>query len=197
MILPRLDEPTRYRGLYVFDFGEWCAVGYTALEIETLLESEQYRSGKVYRIHRAWPDGRMELRGVSSDRFQLESGMFFTRADAAAARRDFEHLAAAAEANPPPGRMKLHLAHRAGGCQSPSDCVTAMIYPAEYEEEMSEWLTKIGFDGGDTAEGGVSHVTDYLRQNVHVIDRRQFWGTSSAQRTRDEILCSVRRAVQR
>ena len=47
MKLPQLTDPDRYEGLYVFDFGEQCAVGYTASEIAVLLESERYRNGKV------------------------------------------------------------------------------------------------------------------------------------------------------
>ena len=61
MKMPELTSADKYAGLYVFDFGEQAAVGYTAEEIAVLLESEKYRTGKVYRIHRALPDGTMEL----------------------------------------------------------------------------------------------------------------------------------------
>ena len=42
-----------------------------------LLESEHYRDGKVYKIHKATPDGRIELKGLPNETFQLEAGMFF------------------------------------------------------------------------------------------------------------------------
>ncbi len=77
MILPHVDNPPRLCGLYVYDFGDWTAVGYTAEEIAILLDDVTCRGGTVYKIHRATPDGRMELRGVSPRRFNLESGMFF------------------------------------------------------------------------------------------------------------------------
>ena len=90
MILPRVDDPQKLAGLYVYDFGEWTTVGYTAEEIAILLEHEIYRDGKVYKIHRASPDGQFELRGVSPQRFNAESGMFFHRAELDPARQDFE-----------------------------------------------------------------------------------------------------------
>ena len=49
MTIPSLEQPERYSGLYVFDFGQWTAVGYTADEVERLLESEAYRE----RLRRA------------------------------------------------------------------------------------------------------------------------------------------------
>ncbi|MBM4025140.1 MAG: hypothetical protein FJ280_06975, partial [Planctomycetes bacterium] len=64
MKLPRLEKPDRYQGLYVFDFGDHTGVGFTAEEAAELLESERYKEGKVYKIQRAFPDGRMELRAV-------------------------------------------------------------------------------------------------------------------------------------
>ncbi len=99
-------------GLYAFDFGAWTSVGYTVEEIAMLLESEQYRTGKVYQIVRADPDGRMELRGVSTDRFALEAGMFFYRSESAAAWDDFHQLVQLAERTAPPARCFVQLADR-------------------------------------------------------------------------------------
>lgn len=197
MKLPAVENPERYRGLYVFDFGEWTAVGYTADEIETLLQSEKYRGGAVYRIHRAYPDGRMELRGVAPERFHFESGMFFRRAELADARRDFDALLAAAERQPPPSRAYVHLAE----CRDPGAAgrfLTALVYPAESDEDVAEWLLGVGFWGGDQVEGGVSHVTNYYDDLVRVIERRQLWSAAThSVRSAEEVLASVRRAVQR
>jgi len=77
MKLPKLQKADRYVGLYVLDFGEHTAVGFTAQEAAELLESEKYKNCKVYKIHKAYPDGRVELKGVNSGIFQLEMGMFF------------------------------------------------------------------------------------------------------------------------
>jgi len=48
-----------------------------AEEVAEILDSEKYKDCKVYKIHRAYPDGRMELKGVRSGQFQLEAGMLF------------------------------------------------------------------------------------------------------------------------
>ncbi|MCG3128587.1 MAG: hypothetical protein CHACPFDD_03476 [Phycisphaerae bacterium] len=194
MKLPRLDDPPRFQGLYVFDFGEWCAVGYTAEEIATLLESEQFRGGKVYRIQRAWPDGRMELRGVTPDRFQLESGMFFGRAGQSDALRDFHELAALADRLPPPCRARVQVAElESAACRF----VTALLYPAEYDDDVGAWLTRGGFNGGDTAEGGISLVGAFEAAAKTMLDRRQLWPAGAAARSREELFASVRRALQR
>ncbi len=196
MVLPELEQPTRYQGLYVYDFGQWCAVGYTADEIAVLIESEQYRGGKTYKIHRATPDGRMELRGISAERFQLESGMFFPRSELTDARADFESLRSAAECTPPPCRARLHLADR--GEAHSARFVVALVFPAEYEDDMGRWLLAVDYQGGDLAEGGISHAAQYNEESLTVLDRRQLWPSSTqSSRSAEEVLAGVRRAVQR
>lgn len=193
--LPRLEEPARYRGLYLFDFGDWTATGYTAEEIAVLLESEQYRDGKVYRIERVAPDGGMELRGVAPERFQFESGMFFQRASRAPAEQDFAALQQAASERPGPCRAILQLAELDGADRP---YVTALIYPAEHDADVARWLVDLNFKGGGVVEGGVSHVTDFYQQPKDILRREQLWSESHiAARSREEILGSVRKAVQR
>jgi len=197
MILPHVNNPERFRGLYVYDFGEWTAVGYTADEIAILLEHERYRDGKIYKIHRTSPNGQMELRGVSPQRFKLESGMFFYRRELEPARADFEALRAAAERTPPPCRAFLHLADRSADA-SPQRYVTVLVFPAEYESEIGDWLTAVAFYGGDLAEGGSSHVTNHYGEQKTILDRQQLWSRPAIpSRSRDEVLATVRQAVQR
>jgi hypothetical protein len=197
MKLPTLDQPHRYRGLYVFNFGEWTAVGYTAEEVAVLLESDEYRAGKVYKIVRATPDGQMELRGVAAERFQLESGLFFNRADLDAARADFAELVRLGQAQGAPCRAFVHLADR-GEREGVARYVTALIYPAEYEDEMAQWLERAGYCGGDIAEGGSSHVANYYAAEKVVLQRQQLWSHPAIQsRSADQVLGSVRQAVQR
>jgi len=192
-----LRQPQRYQGLYVFDFGAWSAVGYTAREVALLLEQERYRDGKVYRIERVAPDGSMELRGVSADRFQLETGMFFYDDDLDAARRDFAALRSAGAHAPPPCRVALQLADR-GPVAARGRYVIAMILPAEHEQDIGRWLTEIGYAGGAWAEGGISHATNYQDEAKAVLDRAQLWGAESlASRSAEEVLASVREPVQR
>src|SRR4030042_1910394 len=134
MKLPELEKPDKYVGLYVFDFGDHTGVGCTAEEVAELLESEKYKDSKVYKIHRAWPDGRLELKGVPAERFQLEAGMFFYSSELKMARRDFKELVSLAVRAAPPGRAKVHLAK-----YSDRKFVVALIYPAEYDDEFSSW----------------------------------------------------------
>lgn len=197
MKLPTLEDPARYAGLYVFDFGAWCAVGYTAEEIAALYESERYRTGKAYRIRRAAPDGQIELQGVTPERFELESGVFCYRDDEDAARSDFAALQRLAEQTPPPTRAFAHLADR-GEEPLRGRYVVALIYPAEHDEVMGRWLLEANYAGGDTVEGGPSCVTNYYEDEKQILDRAQLWSSSTiSSRSRDEIYASVRQAVQR
>lgn len=198
MKLPRLTEPQRYQGLFVFDFGDWTAVGYTAEEISALLDSEEYREGKVYRIQRAWPDGRMELRGVSSDRLHLESGLFFHRSDQSEAREDYVALLEAAKLQVPPCRTFVQLAELPTGDGGAPKYATALIYPSEFDEDISAWLLDQRYAGGDFVEGGVSQVTDYYRLDKTILEREQLWSANSARsRSAEQVLATVRHAVQR
>jgi hypothetical protein len=196
MRLPSVTDPERYRGLYVYDFGAWSALGYTAEEIAVLLESDAYGHGKAFKIVRATPDGQLELRGVPAERFQVESGMFFTRSSVDLAEADFDELVALARAGAP-CRAYAQLADR-GPTAGERRFVTALIYPAEYEDEMSRWLLDADYAGGELAEGGPSHVTNYFAEDHTVLRREQFWSTTATPaRERDEVLASVRQAVQR
>ena len=123
MKLPELDRPEKYVGLYVFDFGDHAGVGFTAQEVAELLESEKYRNGKVYKIHKAYPDGKLELRGVQAQVFELEAGMFFYGGDLETAKGDFKRLVGLAVRTAPPCRAKVHLAKHGD-----AEFVVAMIY---------------------------------------------------------------------
>ena len=194
MRLPALTTAERYVGLYVFDFGDQVAVGYTADEIAVLLESEKYVEGKVYRIHRALPDGTMELQGVPRRKFQLEDGLLFYRAQAEAARAEYDELIELASDEPPPCRMKVQLARIEGAKHKH---LAAIIFPAEFTHDVSDWLIRIGFEGGDFVEGGPSQVTDYYAAHPVVIDRRQLWPADSDSRSAQEVLATTHLAVQR
>jgi len=193
MKLPKLEKPDRYEGLYVFDFGDHAGVGFTAEEVAELLDNERYREGKVYRVHRAFPDGRLELKGVPAERFQLEAGMFFYATDEATARNDFKHLVDMAVRTMPPCRAKVHLAKRGD-----DQYVVALIYPAEHDEEISSWLLEGDYRTSGPAEGGVGAVERYYGNACEILDRQQLFGAGDdASRTGQELLESVTRAVQR
>jgi len=193
MKLPQLEKPNKYTGLYVFDFGDHAGVGFTAEEVAELLETERYRHGKVYKIHRAYPDGKMELKAVSAQTFDLESGLIFYCADESQARGDFKRLVDSAVKSEPPCRAKVHLARYAE-----DKLATALIYPAEYEDEVSHWLADRGYRTIGPVEGGVGAVERYYQDAPDILERHQLFGSGeSLSRTGDELLLSLARAVQR
>jgi hypothetical protein len=179
--------------LYVFDFGDHAGVGFTAEEVAELLESEKYKDGKVYKIHRAYPDGRLELKGVLAETFQLEAGMFFYSNDLETSRKDFKALVNLAVKAAPPCRAKVHL-----GRYNDNEFVVALVYPAEYDAEVSSWLLDGRYKTAGVAEGGVSAVQRYYDRQAEILDRHQLFGKSeSISRTGTELLASVKLAVQR
>ncbi len=193
MKLPKLEKPDRYQGLYVFDFGDHVGVGFTAEEVAELLDSERYQEGKVYKIHRAYPDGRLELRGVPAAKFLLEAGMLFYSTDEATARGDFKRLVDVAIRSAPPCRAKVHLAKYAR-----DKFAVAVIYPAERDDEINSWMLAGEFRTAGPAEGGVGAVERYYRDRPEILDQHQlFEAGENISRTGEELLASAARAVQR
>lgn len=193
MKLPEVQNSEKYVGLYVVDFGDHSGTGFTAQEVAELLESERFEHIKVYKIHNAYPDGRMELKGIPSQTFQLERGMFFYSGDLESAQANFKQLVDLAVKLAPPARAKVHLAK-----YGEEEFVTALIYPAEYDGEFSRWLTDGGYKTAGAAEGGVEAVQRYYDQSPQVLDRHQLFGKSAYEsRTGEELLASVKLAVQR
>ena len=189
--MPEIKNPDKYVGLFVVDFGDSSSVGFTAREVAQLLESEKFKDITVYKIHRALPDGRMELKGVPNETFQLEAGMFFYSNDAADAAGDFERLIDLSQSAP--ARAKIHLAKYAD-----SSFATALIYPAEYDDEFSRWLIDCDYKTAGQAAGGISMVQAYYDQAPEILRRHQIFDQQAhADRTREELLASVKMAVQR
>jgi len=188
-----LQKPDKYVGLYIFDFGDHAGVGFTAREVAELLESEKYKHGKAYKIHRAYPDGKLELKGVPAETFQLEAGMFFYSSDLETARRDFKTLVDLAVRAAPPCRAKVHLAKF-----TDDKFAVAFIYPAEYDDEVSSWLSEGDYKTSGAAEGGTGAVQKYYDSAAEILDRHQLFAKSeSISRTGEELLASVKLAVQR
>ncbi len=193
MKLPKLEKPDKYIGLYIFDFGEHVGVGFTAQEVAELLESEKYKDGKVYKIHRAYPDGKLELKGVPTQTFQLEAGMFFYSNDLGTATKDFKQLINLAVQTAPPCRAKVHLTK-----YSDEKFVVAMIYPDEYDDEVSSWLLEGRYKTTGAAEGSAGAVQRYYDQAPEILERHQLFGKFEYEsRTGEELLASVKLAVQR
>lgn len=192
MKLPDIKNADKYTGLYVVDFGDHCGVGFTAEEVAELLESEQFADVQVYKVHRANPDDTMELKGVPHQTFQLEAGMFFYAADETTARDDFERLAAWADTQLPPARSKIHLANLG------ESFITALIYPAEYDDAFSKWLLDGNYRTSGQVEGGTSQVQKYYDMQPNILDRKQLWPQASIEHLQGEVLFeATKRAVVR
>jgi hypothetical protein len=183
MKLPKLQKPDKYVGLYIFDFGEHAGIGFTAQEVAELLESEKYKNGKVYKIHKAYPDGKLELKGIRAEVFQLETGMFFYSNGLETAKADFKALVNLAIEIGPPCRAKLHLAK-----YSDNKFAAALIYPAEYDDEISRWLLDGEYKTTGAAEGGIEAVQRYYDVKPQILDRHQLFGKSEFEsRTGEEL----------
>jgi hypothetical protein len=193
MKLPELKESKKYVGLYVVDFGDNTGVGFTADEVAEILESERYKDCKVYKIHNAYPDGRLELKGVRSEIFQLEAGVFFYEDSHIGAKSDFKRLVSVAVQSPPPCRAKVHLAKYSGGKYA-----TVLIYPAEYDDEISRWLLDNDYKTKGAAEGGIGAVERYYQAKPEILERHQLTGQQAIEsRSGEELLANLKVAVQR
>jgi hypothetical protein len=194
MLLPSLENPQAYQGLFVIDFGDSTSVGYTAAEVAMLLEMERFQSAKVYRIHSASPDGRIELLGVPVSRFMLESGVFFYSRTPEEARVAFDTLGLLAESHPIPSRAKLQYAAFPGASYPHA---AGLIYPAEFDSDWSGWLIRVAFSGGEICDAGISAVSDWNDQ-AKVSGSIQLWGAvDRGARPLAELIESVGVSLQR
>jgi len=193
MKLPELENPKEYIGLYVVDFGDRCSTGFTAAEIAELLESERFQDVKVYKIHNAYPDGKMELKGISSDIFQLEAGMFFYSPSLDQTRKDFSKLAKIAEDTPPPAKAKLHMTKYEEG-----RFAIALIYPAEYDDEFSRWLLDTGYRTSGEVCGGIEIVSRYYDTKPRILERKKLLPAAAIESKRgDQLIEATKLAIQR
>ncbi len=193
MKLPKLQKPDSYVGLYVVDFGDSSGVGFTAQEVAELFESERFSNCKAYKIHKAYPDGRLELKGIPKETFQLETGMFFFSDNIDAARDDYKRLVKFGIETNLPCKAKVQLSR-----YSDDKFAVSLIYPAEYDDEISSWLLEHDYKSAGLAEGGISAVTRFYDAKPEILETHQLWGNSSFEsRTGQELLASTKIAVQR
>ncbi len=193
MKLPKLQNSEKYTGLYIFDFGDHAGVGFTAEEVAELLESEKYKDSKVYKIHRAYPDGTLELKGVPAQTFQLEAGMFFYSNALESSGGDLKQLVGLSAAASPPCRAKVHLSK-----YDDDKYVVALIYPAEYDDEFSSWLLDGQYKTSGAVEGGIEAVQRYYDYKPEILDKHQMFTESEPiSRTGQELLDGLKIAVQR
>jgi hypothetical protein len=193
MKLPEVKNSQKYKGLYVVDFGDHSGVGFTAQEVAELLESEKFKDVKVYKIYKAYPDGRMELKGTPSEIFQLEAGMFFYESDEQSARRDFKKLISSAVGFAPPAKAKVHLAQ-----YDAEKFVTAIIFPAELNDEFGQWLSDMDYKTSGAAEGGIEATERYYADGPQILERHQLFAAEQIEsKTGAELLAATKMAVVR
>ncbi len=195
MNLPSLNHPELYQGLYVFDFGEQVAVGYTAEEIEVLLGSPEFKDGRAYKIHHATAQGELSLRGLSRLDVNVREGMVFYRASADAARADFEALKQSAMVSAPPAVLHWRLG-RDPRAESP-EC-TVLSYSAEASDRVGRWLEAIGFAGGDHVEAG-AYLADFFARAGTIEHEHLAIAPDPRYHSRPpaEVLASVHKPIQR
>ncbi len=193
MKLPELENSNKYVGLYVINFGDSSSVGYTATETAALLESEKYADVKVFKIVKAYADGTLELKGVRNDTFKLESGMFFNSINKDIAVSEFETLSDYADNSSCPCKAKLQLAHDTEG-----NYLLGLIYPAEYEEEISSWMIASNFKGSGGVDAGISQVDRFYNSGYCIDHSKQIMAEDTiAARSFDELVNTAGVAIQR
>ena len=82
--------------------------------------------------------------------------MFFFSADIETARNDYKRLVKLGIETDVPCKAKIHLAK-----YNDDKFAVALIYPAEYDDEISGWLLEHNYKTAGTVEGGISAVTRY------------------------------------
>lgn len=195
MNLPALAFPQLYQGLYVFDFGDHVAVGYTVEEIEILLGAPEHKHGRAFKIHHASADGQLALRGLSKVDSQVTEAMQFYRREDSSARRDFERLQQAAALKPPPTTLHWHLVS-----DPPAEWpfFSIMLYRADWSDMVGRWLQVIGFEGGDLVEGGVNLAREYPSSNAKCLEQLTIEPDERYHsRPRAEVLAAIDRPIQR
>ena len=195
MNLPTLNHPELYQGLYVFEFGEHVAVGYTAEEIEVLLGLPEHKDGRAYKIHHATAEGELSLRGLSRLDVNAREGMVFYRASADAARADFEALKQSAMVSAPPAVLHWRLGSDAR-VELP-EC-TVLSYSAEASDRVGRWLEAIGFAGGDQVEAGAQFADFFAKADTIEHDHLAIAPDPRYHsRPAAEVLASVHKPIQR
>jgi hypothetical protein len=202
MQLPRLIHPERYAGLFVVDFGDKTALGYTAQEAAMLLASSQYSQAKVYRIARADPTGRVELVGVARGSLRQQTGLFFHVRSLERAQADYQSLRDLAAPRQQEGSKidlpcsaSLALWHLPQEREMPF--VVALIYPAEFDDRVSRWLLDQRVGIGELVDGGPGRLKE-MQQQAEVLASEELVGSEPVRsRSLEQLLAAVDEPIQR
>ncbi|MHC4236910.1 MAG: hypothetical protein ACYSSM_01390, partial [Planctomycetota bacterium] len=76
--------------------------------------------------------------------------------------------------------------------------ITALIYPAEYDDAFSRWLLDGNYRTAGQAEAGTGAVKRYYDAAANILDRKQLWSKSSIEHLQGEALMeATNRAIVR
>ena len=193
MKIAELKKPEKFVALYAVDFGEHSAIGYTSDEIAMLLESQKYQHIKVYKIHNARVDGTLEIKGVINETFNLEMAMVFNSYNRETANKDFQALVKSAITTAPPCRANVKLVKF-----SNNEFATALVYPAEFNDDLSSWLKEIDYKTQGSVDAGVSIVDKIYDEATETLETHQLWpGEATESRNAEQLLADINKPVQR
>jgi hypothetical protein len=193
--LPALTDPVKYTGLYIFDFGDHAAVGYTAEEIKILLAEEKYAGGEVYRIYRAHADGTLDLCSVNPQSWSQTTGIVFRFDDKIAALQAMDELASLVAEASPPGEVEAVVVQKED--EDTFSYALVLRYNADLDDAVASWLIKIDYQAGENVEAGQSAMMKILDGGVELCRQRFDAGDFRRSRLREEVLTSVDRPIQR
>ena len=94
--------------------------------------------------------------------------MFFHCLTEDTARADFDLLAKFGTEQNPPCNVKLQLT-----CDSEGQYIIAMIYPAEYENEIGRWMIASDYRGKGPVDAGISQVEVFYASGYTAVESVQ------------------------
>ncbi len=194
MKLPRLNHPERYTGLYIYDFGQHVAVGYTAEEVRMLQDSAEHGAGTAYLIYRADPGGQLLLRGIDHLGIPVPEALVFYHSTLEAAAEDYAVLQDLARNHAPP--CVLHW-YRAIVSEAEWSHCAVLVYEAHATEVVGRWLNAVGFAGGEFVEADTSMARRVAtpggaEEHIAIAPDPRYHA-----RPRDQVLARVHDAIQR
>ncbi|MBX3395335.1 MAG: hypothetical protein KF841_08200 [Phycisphaerae bacterium] len=125
-----------------------------AHEVLELLDQDAQAVQEIFRVHRAYPDGRLDLVGVAPVTFSDVDGILLLCETTLQARADYDALIAAAGRSPPPCRVEVRFAHTP---HFDAPHVVALAFSAACGEGVAQWLAAVDFDSRSRVEASPSH----------------------------------------
>lgn len=156
-------------GRFVIRLAGQTQTGLAAHQVLVLLKTPEGRDAEIFRIHRVFEDGKMELVGVSPGQFKQQNCLLIRKSDVRAARLDFDAIRDAAVRNAPPCRIELQLGHMKSA--DPPHFV-AMIFPNVCSDAVAAWKRALGRDVDDPIDADADALASMQSNDVQVVLRK-------------------------